>query len=440
MKHASLFSGIGGFDLAAEWVGWENEFHCEWNAFGKRVLNYYWPKAKSYDDITKTDFTEWRGKIDVLTGGFPCQPYSVAGKRLGKEDERHLWPHMLRAIQEIQPRYVVGENVRGIISWNGGLVFDEVQADLETEGYTVIPCVLPACGVNAPHRRERVWFIAYRNSIGLQVERTEQQAAGITRSSEGGITSDTESLENIGRGQGRFQSEPARLNAEGITSNTDSSTTGTPRESGSFKSSWCENNDVKSERGMQTELNNRPFEFLQSSPNTDNARNATPRSGIVGDWTEDIIERQLSQSEFSGHGFTTDTNNQRSSAGPGIVSETNGEIPKWYENAEPGNASSRDASYSHNQRCEEQHVSRQPVESIELNRRFDADRTDWQNFPAQPPICGGDDGLSRELDGITFPKWLSESIKAYGNAIVPVVAYEIFKVIDKLDRELLRYL
>lgn len=137
LTHGSLFSGIGGFDLAAEWMGWENVFHCEWNEFGQRILKYYWPKAISYGDITKTDFSIHRGKIDILTGGFPCQPYSSAGKRLGKEDDRHLWPEMLRAIREIQPRYIVGENVYGLTNWNGGLVFNEVQVDLENEGYKV---------------------------------------------------------------------------------------------------------------------------------------------------------------------------------------------------------------------------------------------------------------------------------------------------------------
>lgn len=183
MTHGSLFSGIGGFDLAAEWAGWENKFHCEWNEFGQKVLKYYWPNATSYGDITKTDFTIWRGKIDVLTGGFPCQPYSTAGKRLGKEDERHLWPEMLRAIREIQPRYVVGENVPGLINWNGGMVFDEVQADLEASGYEVIPFILPAASVNAPHRRERVWFVAYCDCAGLQEAWPEQQTAGASGSS-----------------------------------------------------------------------------------------------------------------------------------------------------------------------------------------------------------------------------------------------------------------
>jgi len=166
MTHGSLFSGIGGFDLAAEWMGWENKFHCEWNPFGQKVLHHYFPNSEQFTDITKTDFTKYANKIDILTGGFPCQPYSSAGKRLGKEDDRHLFPEMLRAIREIQPRWVVGENVFGLVNWSGGLVFHEVQTDLETEGYEVQPYVLPAVSVNAPHRRDRVWFVAYSNLYG----------------------------------------------------------------------------------------------------------------------------------------------------------------------------------------------------------------------------------------------------------------------------------
>lgn len=166
MRHGSLFSGIGGFDLASEWMGWENVFHCEWNEFGQKVLKYYWPKSITYNDITKTDFSIHRGEIDIITGGFPCQPYSMAGKRKGKEDERHLWPEMLRAIREIQPTWVVGENVLGLVNWNGGLVFEEVQTELEAQGYEVQPYVLPAASVNAPHRRDRVWFVAYSDHKG----------------------------------------------------------------------------------------------------------------------------------------------------------------------------------------------------------------------------------------------------------------------------------
>jgi DNA (cytosine-5)-methyltransferase 1 len=165
MNHIGLFEGIGGFSLAARWMGWETIAWCEWNEFGQKVLKHHFPKAASHGDITKTDFTIYRGQCDIVTGGFPCQPYSSAGKRLGKEDDRHLWPEMCRAIREIQPSWVVGENVRGLTNWNGGMVFDEVQADLEAEGYEVLPFLLPACAVNAPHRRDRIWFVAYSKSF-----------------------------------------------------------------------------------------------------------------------------------------------------------------------------------------------------------------------------------------------------------------------------------
>lgn len=286
MRHGSLFSGIGGFDLAAEWCGWENVFHCEWNPFGQKVLKHHFPKSISYNDITKTNFSIHRGDIDILSGGFPCQPYSSAGKRLGKEDERHLWPEMLRAIREIQPSWVVGENVRGLTNWNGGLVFDEVQSELEAEGYEVLPFLLPACAVNAPHRRDRIWFIAYSRKFRLEQCKNSRQ---------------------MERGQGEV-----------------------------------------SENGSEFTL----------QPKTDgNTFNAT------------------------------NTKNER-------LERLRGEKERYSKFYRGQNGLQK-----------------------------------WENFPTQSAICGGDDGLSRELDGITFPKWRNESLKAYGNAIVPQVAYQIFKSI-----------
>ena len=188
MTHGSLFSGIGGFDLAAEWMGWENKFHCEWNEFGQKVLKYYWPNAESFTDITKSDFTKYANQIDVLSGGFPCQPYSTAGKRLGKEDERHLWPEMCRAIREIKPHWVVGENVYGLVSWNGGLVFHEIQSDLEAEGYEVFPYLLPAASVGAPHIRQRIWFVAHNpsNPHSVRLEQCQDGTKVGTRQAEMG--------------------------------------------------------------------------------------------------------------------------------------------------------------------------------------------------------------------------------------------------------------
>lgn len=197
MTHASLFSGIGGAEIAASWMGWQNLFHCEINPFGRRVLEYWYPNSTSYEDITKTDFTPWRGRIDVLTGGFPCQPFSLAGQRKGADDDRYLWPQMLRAIREIQPRWVVGENVAGILTMvqpgsetplgREAALFGETDrervllrqeytveticASLEREGYAVQPFVIPACAVGAPHRRDRVWFIARRIASNPDLDR-----------------------------------------------------------------------------------------------------------------------------------------------------------------------------------------------------------------------------------------------------------------------------
>ncbi len=193
MTVGNLFNGIGGFALAASWMGWENLMHCEIDSFCNKVMNHHFPNSYQHEDIRTTDFTIWRGKVDLITGGFPCQPYSTAGKRKGKDDERHLWPEMLRAIREIQPGWIVGENVRGLTNWNGGLVFDEVQTDLEAEGYEVLPFLLPACAVNAPHRRDRIWFIAHSNSIGVnrrsedcnEQEESEQKRNGMDSEASG---------------------------------------------------------------------------------------------------------------------------------------------------------------------------------------------------------------------------------------------------------------
>ena len=159
MTHGSLFSGIGGFDLAAAWAGWTNVFNCEIDPFCRRVLKYHFPESEQYGDIKTTDFTVWRDCIDVLTGSFP---FSLAGKRKGTADDRYLWPAMLGVVRTVRPRWVVGENVLGIVNWSQGMVFEQVCADLEAAGYEVQAYLIPAAGVGAPHLRYRTWFVAHR--------------------------------------------------------------------------------------------------------------------------------------------------------------------------------------------------------------------------------------------------------------------------------------
>lgn len=162
MNHASLFSGIGGFDLAARWHGWKNVLQCELDPFCQRVLRKHFPESHLHGDIKTLTGGGWRGKVDIISGGFPCQPFSLAGERRGENDDRFLWPQMLRVISEIAPTWVVAENVPGILSINNGLVLEQVYTDLETAGYeTAPPLQIPACAVQADHRRDRIWIVAH---------------------------------------------------------------------------------------------------------------------------------------------------------------------------------------------------------------------------------------------------------------------------------------
>ena len=317
MKHGSLFSGIGGFDLAAKWMNWDNVFHCEINTFGQKVLKYHFPESLSYENIFETDFTIHKGAIDVLSGGFPCQPYSLAGKRLGNKDERHLWPEMLRAIREIQPRWIVGENVFGLVNWENGVVFDEIQSDLEIEGYEVLSFILPAAGTNAPHRRDRIFIIAYSQSKGNRKQPRKNR------------TGENRLFVNYGKNENATYSDSFRI---------------------------CE---------YKTGTEGQHFR------NWGDAQRNTFRNGSEG------ISSYTDKKRFLWEGKSAKLDGDRFS--------------KYY---------------SQN------------------------NRTKWENFPTQSPICGGDDGLSSRLDNITFSKWRIESIKSYGNAVVPQVIYNIFKSIE----------
>ncbi len=323
LRCGHLFNGIGGFALAAHWMGWSNVMHCEIDPFCNKVMNHHFPNSFQHEDIRTTDFTIWRGSIDLITGGFPCQPYSTAGKRKGTADDRHLWPQMLRASREIQPGWIVGENVRGLTNWNGGLVFDEVQADLEAEGYKVLTFLLPAAGVNAPHRRDRIWFIAHRANAGAESMRS---------------------------GKDKIHESGSFANAKGIG-----------RDNGIAKNEW-------SAPGKKHTFSNTPEVCIQQYvTNAECLRLPVGNDQQDGRGTQSIIER----SNCIGY---------------------------------------------------------------------------WQNFPTQSPVCNRNDGIpfgladypvsskygSRILKGKqAYGRWRKESIKALGNAIVPQVAYQIFKAIEQ---------
>lgn len=373
MTHASIFSGIGGSDIAASMLGWKNLFHCEINPFGRKVLRYWFPKAESYEDITQTDFSKWRGKVNVLSGGFPCQPFSVVGKRKGAQDERYLWPYMLRCIDQIRPDWVIAENVTGIVSMvePGQTIEMESQTDLfnknnnirrfkhsatftiqriccnlESHGYSVQPFIIPACAVGAPHRRDRIFIVACR------------------------IVADSDSM---GREQRRGTKNKRKADKQSILG-----------KSKGFSCSRFAPNDTKQKvKNLQQKRKNQTHR-TRSIADIGNGGKDT-KDGYASNSSWYRLERLLQR---KGHG---DAQRQRQ-------------------------------------------ITRDIADHI---RSVSPDNGRWRTFPSVSPSMRGNDGVPFDVDYLTisFTQWRRESIKAYGNAIVPQVIYELYRAIDIIENK-----
>lgn len=357
MRHGSIFSGIGGFDLAAAWAGWDNLFSCEKDPFCRKVLNFHWPQTQQHEDIYQFDATGYRGSVDIISGGFPCQPFSSAGRRKGKADDRYLWPQARRIITEARPEWVVLENVAGLFTilepeslsemeikavelfCSDGeqkanptivrlqrRVIGSIISEIGSAGYvlpqmedgTPVVLCIPACAINAPHRRDRIWFVAH---AGDHADRAYPDRPGnLAGNGTDGQERETETTQHQGRPDADRRQERADPNHYGDGQHT----------------------------------GNRPDEII---------------TGQGGQYAQHDI-KPADRADTAAGRFAYHIK------------------PDWFSQV-PG----------------------------------------WDEWPAQPPVCGRDDGLPRHLDGITFPKWRSESIRGYGNAIVPQIAYEIFRSI-----------
>lgn len=418
LTHGSLFSGIGGFDLAAELAGFENLFHCEYNTFGKQVLEYHFPNSDSYGDITTTDFTKYRGQITVLTGGFPCQPFSVAGKRQGADDNRYLWPEMLRAIREIKPTWVIGENVVGIASMvqpsqevevasqtslfgesdhkrvraEQEYVIETICADLEREGYSVQPLIIPACAIGAPHRRDRVWFLArlIENSNGIRCDDRNEEQPEIGQFGKP-IARDNDGVCREERVSNSDSADAGFENLQQERENRVCESESTPNSTSERQSGRCAQNKEWKER-INVQCYSERFSWSKTIANTKCNRS-------------DEIYHEMESEQSNGHGF--DSHGKQRTA-----SDTESSRESW--------------------KCKSKQRESQP------NRRSSCEiQPTWANFPTQPPIYTRDDGFSYNMAGCTISesKWREESVKACGNAIVPQVAFEIFKAIKGLENE-----
>jgi DNA (cytosine-5)-methyltransferase 1 len=374
MTHLGLFEGIGGFSLAAKWMGWQTLAWCEKDKFCQQVLAYHFPNAIGHGDIFNTDFTPYANKITLLTGGFPCQPFSAAGKRKGTNDDRHLWPQMLRAIQEINPIWVIAENVFGLTNIDGGLVFEQVCLDLENAGYEVQTFVIPAAAKGAPHRRDRVWFVAYSDS-------NSKRQVGDSKNNEG---EQSTSIHTEGqRGYRRAFFDSRFCNLQGNVTDT-----------------------------YGHGLNKRNF---SNEINTGKRGEYAFGNSCKGYSYENVTD---SEGETNRKLYTESKRRKNRQS---------------YIYGKIGNAANT-ISKGLQRRLFDRSLRKGGKKQYKLAAR--CVRSNWEKFPTQPPICSGNDGLPRQLDGITFPKWRTESIRAYGNAIVPQVAFTLYQVIEKINKEL----
>lgn len=414
MNHASLFSGIGGAEVAASMMGWQNLFHCEIQEFPRKVLDYWFPNSESYEDITKTDFTKWHGKVDVLTGGFPCQPFSLAGRRKGADDNRYLWPQMLRAIRQIHPTWVVGENVNGIKTMvescqvtqmgrtdylfeenylyreESRFTLDKICADLEAEGYSVQPIVIPACAIGAPHRRDRVWIVAHRSDPRAETVQQEGQDGICSARPSPHTQCDGHSPQGHGNQRAR-----AKKSKEGQD-----------RPQPMYRRHGCGTTPSYAHGTRQRRRKNKqePFTECSRTPNLGTCRSKRLASHSLQHRSHEV--HQDHQSQFPDGARTNSLGGQRSSP------HANG--CGWDEGEH------------------EYASSQKPQQGESQSSGADSPQSRWRNFPTQSPVCRGNDGIPFDVDSLTisFPKWRQESIKAYGNAWVPQVAYEIFRAIE----------
>lgn len=440
---ASVFSGIGGEMVAATMMGWDVQFFCEKNEFGRTVLEYWYPNAKSYEDITTTDFSEWRGRIDVLTGGFPCQPFSYAGKRGGATDDRYLWPFMFRCIDQIRPTWVVAENVAGITTMveqgevsqmaSAPTLFDEgdnvrgeyvlretftlerICNDLERHGYSVQTVLIPALSVGAPHRRDRVFIVARReDSVDgetLHEERTES----------GRPIADTESNGDSRRPRQVCEEErrPSEFNAEPCINGEVRLAAHTAdnglQHSVASRGEGCETGTIQGQ-GCYAERN--------VSVTADGCGGNTTNTAIEG------LERR-DNGDTQGHGQSED--GRSGLAGQRLGGER-------YDNTE--NAMCNGRTFGHEEECSEyfEYWNTRAGDTEWLcgkARLEDSDEVGsmWREFPTVSPVHSANDGIPFDMANlsISFSKWRNESLKACGNAIVPAVVYEIFRAIQHVE-------
>jgi len=421
--HLDLFSGIGGFALAAGWAGFTTVGFVEYEDFPKRLLSRRFPGIPIHSDIHDFDATPFRG-VDLITGGFPCQPFSAAGKQRGKEDDRWLWKEMLRVIVEAQPTWVLAENVAGIIN----MALDEVLLDLEAQDYATGTVILPACSQNALHRRDRVWIIA-RNARDTTSDRGSQirQVSGRSDSNPRGICADVAHSEGNGLQGGRVRDKRSEYSEEVGQRNQESLRNSAGSTEGDVAHSKCQSvrdkgsgQDASETSSSKGELRKRQRIWSDSGECSKDVAHS------------DITGTRLETHRSCGQGWQSARASQSTVLSQGDRSSC----------PEGSGASGKDVAYSNSKRGCSRDSQRQDAEDAWESSRGAEHGTGI----IKPRLGGAVDGIPKGLDfprrwgdgswedGIprvtTQKKGRTQRLKALGNAIVPQVAYEIMRHFD----------
>ena len=377
LKVLDLFSGIGGFALGLDSTGiFETVKFVEKDKYCQKVLQKNFPNIPIEEDIKNVEGKE--GDADVVVGGFPCQPMSVAGKRKGTDDDRYLWPEMFRLIREIKPQFVIGENVQGIINIQNGMVLRQVQDDLESEGFEVQCFLIPASGIGAWHQRYRVWIVGHSEHNGLLASKIERRNTETATGTQEGTNTTGEPERTSG----------SRNNED--VSNTEVIGTGEPR-------------NIDQEKGNQSSSSTQSNSSSEDVSNTDSGMRRRWRT--IGESGENKVWRFYSEKEEQ-----TRVDIRSETIGRDVVSgeETN-------------------ALQSDDERREERDVSDQSEEQNIDSGRHDTNEQEQTWWQVESAVRGIPNGISYELD-----KDRANRIKTLGNAIVPQIARELGLAIKKV--------
>jgi DNA (cytosine-5)-methyltransferase 1 len=434
MNHLDLFSGIGGFSLGLEKAGFTTKAFCEMDPFCKLVLNKHWKDIPVYDNIKTLHGTQIEkdiGAIDIITGGFPCQPYSVAGKQKGTNDDRYLWPEMFRVIREVQPTFVIAENVKGLVNIQDGMVFETVCSDLESEGFEVQTFIIPAAGIGAPHKRERVWIVAYSDSnrhsnkirgSSTKEERISQehrQDHNTTRKSSGASSVWETNNQHVPNSSGkRSSSQSIGVNRE--LAEESSGEKKTRNKSTLCTSSLCSdvsNSNTRFSDGSQEEIQSR-----RSSRDeyVENSRRTLRQGSQFGTENEnEIREEDANQSERS------------SQTREDVVADTytrfsNGSQEEIQSRRNAVDTSSEDLADTSSEQSDSQNYGQEQREVSEPKQIKLGGRSSGLLWPSNWEF---EPDVGRVADGIPGR---AHRLKALGNAIVPQIAEEIGKAIMKV--------